>query len=51
MIRAGVDLPPVVINGELEWEVDAVVDHNIVQTKNKKTTIVEFRVRAKGVMV
>jgi hypothetical protein len=48
MIRAGVDLPPVVINGELEWEVDAVVDHNIVQTKNKKTTIVEFRVRWKG---
>jgi hypothetical protein len=49
MARAGIPLPPVVINGELEWEVEAVIDHNVIRAKSRKQlNLVEFRVRWKG---
>jgi hypothetical protein len=49
MIRAGVALPPVCIGGELEWEVEAIVDHNFVKSKSKRTlSLAEFKVKWKG---
>lgn len=47
--RQGVALPPVIIDGELEWEVEAVVDHNLlVSRKRAGASYLEFRVRWKG---
>lgn len=47
--REGVQLPPVVVDGELEWEVEAVIGHNLlVSRKRSGATYLEFRVRWKG---
>jgi hypothetical protein len=49
MARAGIAIPPVVIKGELEWEVDAIINHNVVKSKSaNKPGLVEFKVRWKG---
>jgi hypothetical protein len=46
--RLGSKPPPVVIEGELEWEVEAITDHNIVKPKGKKPALVEFKVKWRG---
>jgi hypothetical protein len=47
--RTGAAIPPVVINGELEWELEAIVDHHVVKAKSsKRPGLVEFKVRWKG---
>jgi hypothetical protein len=49
MARAGVQIPAVVINGELEWEIETILNHNVVKAKQKgKPGLVEFKVRWKG---
>jgi hypothetical protein len=49
MVRAGLPAPPVNIDGELEWEVEAIIGHNVVQSRSKKVpTLVEFQVKWKG---
>jgi RNase H-like domain found in reverse transcriptase/Reverse transcriptase (RNA-dependent DNA polymerase)/Integrase zinc binding domain/gag-polyprotein putative aspartyl protease len=49
MARAGTQIPPVVINGELEWEIEAILNHNVVKAKQRgKPGLVEFKVRWKG---
>lgn len=48
-VRAGLPAPPVNIDGELEWEVEAIIGHNVVQSRSKKVpTLVEFQVQWKG---
>ena len=39
-------VPPVVINDAEEWEVDSIINHNIIGKKNK--TKVDFQVKWKG---
>ena len=34
---------------QLEWEVTAILNHNIVQNKSKSKILVEFKVQWKGV--
>mgnify|MGYP005609711585 CR=1 FL=1 len=46
--RTGVQPPPVSIEGELEWEVDAVTDHNLIKPKGLKPSLVEFKIKWKG---
>ena len=47
--RAGIAVPPVVINGELEWEIEAIVNHHVVKSKkSSQPGLVEFKVRWKG---
>ena len=46
--RTGAPLPPVTIEGELEWEVDAIIDHNLIKSKSKKPSLLEFRVKWTG---
>ena len=42
-------LPPVIVNGELEFEVETIVDFNIVKLHRKSVpSVVEFRVRWQG---
>jgi hypothetical protein len=42
-------LPPIIINSELEFEVDAIVDYNLLKSKRRGgPSVVEFRVRWKG---
>ena len=41
--------PPVVIDDNLEWEVTASLNHNLVQNKSKSKNLVEFKVQWKGV--
>jgi Integrase zinc binding domain len=49
MVRAGVVLPPVNLQGELEWEVEAVIDHNLLRSRRKHDlNLVEFKVKWKG---
>jgi hypothetical protein len=49
MVRAGVVLPPVNIDGDLEYEVEAIVNHNFVKSKSKReSNWVEFKVKWKG---
>jgi hypothetical protein len=47
--RKGGVAPPVLIDEQLEWEVTAILNHNIVQNKNKSKILVEFKVQWKGV--
>ena len=46
--RSGDPPPPVTIEGELEWEVDGIIDHNLIKSKSKKPSLVEFRIKWKG---
>jgi hypothetical protein len=47
--RTGEPLPPVVINSELEFEVDDIIDFSIFKSRRKRERdIVEFRVKWKG---
>jgi hypothetical protein len=46
--RAGSQPPPVSIEGELEWEVEAITDHNLIKPKGSKPTLVEFKIKWKG---
>jgi hypothetical protein len=47
--RLGDVLPPVSINGALEYEVEDIVDYNIVTSRHCNVPyVVEFRVRWKG---
>ena len=47
--RAGGDVPPVVINAELEYEVDDILNYSIFKSRRKsERDIVEFRVKWKG---
>jgi hypothetical protein len=47
--RSGDVLPPVLIDGTLEYEVDDIVDYNIVASRGRNVpSVVEFRVRWKG---
>ena len=46
--RPGDPPPPVTIENELEWEVDGIIDHNLIKSKSKKPSLVEFRVKWKG---
>jgi hypothetical protein len=49
MARAGIAVPPVVINGELEWELEAIINHHVVKSKkSSQPGLVEFKVRWKG---
>jgi RNase H-like domain found in reverse transcriptase/Reverse transcriptase (RNA-dependent DNA polymerase)/Integrase zinc binding domain/gag-polyprotein putative aspartyl protease len=49
MARAGIEVPPVVINGELEWELEAIINHHVVKSKkSSRPGLVEFKVRWKG---
>jgi hypothetical protein len=49
MARAGIAVPPVVINGELEWEIEAIINHNVIKSrKSSQPGLVEFKVRWKG---
>jgi hypothetical protein len=46
--RLGV-IPPVNINDELEWEVEAVTSHNLLKSRRKDIpSVVEFKVQWKG---
>ena len=45
--RAGVEVAPVSIDGELEYELEAVIDHKITKTKRGKHRL-EFEVLWKG---
>ena len=48
-MRKGVPPPPVIVAGEVEWEVDQVVDHNLLRSKKKGgLNLVEFRTQWKG---
>ena len=47
--RKGGVAPPVVIDDNLEWEVTAILNHNLVQNKSKSKNLVEFKVQWKGV--
>jgi hypothetical protein len=39
----------VVINGELEWELEAIINHNVVKSRSpNRPSLVEFKVRWKG---
>jgi hypothetical protein len=40
--------PPVIIDDDQEWEVTAILNHNIVQNKSKSKILVEFKVQWKG---
>ena len=46
--RPGGLAPSVVIDNEVEWEVDGVLDHNIIRPKRNKPPVVEFRIKWKG---
>ena len=47
--RDNLEIQPVWIDGALEWEVEAIVDHHVVKTKSKKKqSYVEFLVQWKG---
>ena len=46
--RIGTPPPPVSIGGELEWEVEAITDHNLIKPKGKKPSLVEFKIKWKG---
>ena len=47
--RNNVEVQPVWIDGAQEWEVEAIINHNIVSTKSKKKqNYVEFLVQWKG---
>lgn len=47
--RVGVTIPPVEIEGEVEWEVQAVIGHNLLRSRRKGgLNLVEFRVQWKG---
>ena len=49
MARAGIEIPPIEIKGELEWELEAIINHNVVRSrKASKPSLVEFKVRWKG---
>ena len=49
MARAGIEIPPIEIKGELEWELEAISNHNVVRSrKASKPSLVEFKVRWKG---
>ena len=48
LARSGVDLPPVNIDGQEEWEVETLLDHHLIKSKRKKLTEIEFKVRWKG---
>jgi hypothetical protein len=49
MARAGIAVPPIVINGELEWELEAIINHNVIKSKkSSQPGLVEFKVRWKG---
>jgi hypothetical protein len=42
-------LPPIIINDEPEYEVESIVDFNLLRSKRRNgPTMVEFRVRWKG---
>jgi hypothetical protein len=50
--RLGNVLPPVPIDGALEYEVEDIVDYNIVPSRRRNVpSVVEFRVRWKGACV
>ena len=46
--RKGGVAPPVIIDDDQEWEVTAILNHNIVQNKSKSKILVEFKVQWKG---
>ena len=48
--RDNSEVQPVWINGAQEWEVEAIINHNIVSTKSKKKQkyVPEFLVKWKG---
>jgi predicted aspartyl protease len=47
--RDNVSVPPVNIEGELEWEVLGISDHNVVKSRRKVgVNLVEFKVNWKG---
>jgi hypothetical protein len=46
--RPGGLAPSIVIDDEIEWEVDGVLDHNIIRPKRNKPPVVEFRIKWKG---
>ena len=47
--REGFQVEPVTINSELEWEVEAILDHKVMRPKAKKRQgFVEFRIKWKG---
>ena len=39
---------PVIIDGQQEWDVTDIVNHNIIFTKNKSQSTIEFKVQWKG---
>ena len=47
--RTGVQLPPVTIDDNLEWELEDISDHRVVRSKKKNThTTVQFKIVWKG---
>jgi hypothetical protein len=47
--RTGIQLPPVTIDDNLEWELEDITDHRLVRSKKKNTpALVQFKVVWKG---
>ena len=47
--RVGVTVPPVIVAGMQEWELEAVTNHNIVKSSSRKyLSLLEFKAQWKG---